>query len=112
MKNEEIQQKTGATAVNSGAKNDNLIQWLNDPRTAEFFGDTFKLRADVLAAVTFHDNFRIAPWTFREDFAVRLGEMLRQADAGSQRQPGIARSISWSYRSNCAVAWVMTSSIS
>ncbi|HUZ07477.1 MAG TPA: hypothetical protein VMV89_08305 [Candidatus Paceibacterota bacterium] len=32
-------------------KNDNLIQWLTDPRTAAYFGDTFKLRADVLAAI-------------------------------------------------------------
>ena len=30
----------------------NLAQWLSDPRTAEYFGgETFKLRANVLAAV-------------------------------------------------------------
>jgi hypothetical protein len=29
----------------------NLVRWLTDARTAEYFGDTFKLRADVLAAV-------------------------------------------------------------
>ena len=49
MKNEEIRQKTGATAVNSAAKNDNLIAWLNDPRTAAFFGRAFTIKADVLA---------------------------------------------------------------
>ena len=30
---------------------DCLTAWLTDPRTAEYFGATFKLRADVLAAV-------------------------------------------------------------
>jgi hypothetical protein len=49
MKNEEIQQKTGATAENSAAKNDNLLAWLTDPRTAEYFGTTFTVKADVLA---------------------------------------------------------------
>ena len=29
----------------------NLTAWLLDPRTAQYFGSTFKLRADVLAAV-------------------------------------------------------------
>jgi hypothetical protein len=29
----------------------NLLEWLTDPRTAEYFGPTFRLRADVLAAV-------------------------------------------------------------
>ena len=30
---------------------DNLAAWLTDPKAAEYFGETFKLRADVLAAV-------------------------------------------------------------
>ncbi len=32
-------------------KQDHLVHWLTDPKTAEYFGDTFKLRADVLNAV-------------------------------------------------------------
>ena len=28
-----------------------ILEWLNDPRTAEYFGPTYRLRADVLAAV-------------------------------------------------------------
>jgi transposase-like protein len=33
-------------------KNTNhLLEWLTDPRTLEYFGPTFKLRADVLACV-------------------------------------------------------------
>ena len=32
-------------------KNQNyLLEWLLDPRTAEYFGPTYRLRADVLAA--------------------------------------------------------------
>jgi hypothetical protein len=30
---------------------DGLTAWLTDPRSAEYFGDTFKLRAAVLAAL-------------------------------------------------------------
>ncbi len=30
-------------------KNDNLIQWLSDPKSAEYFGRSFAIRADVLA---------------------------------------------------------------
>jgi hypothetical protein len=33
-----------------------ILEWLNDPRTAEYFGSTFKLRADVLAAVITNGN--------------------------------------------------------
>jgi hypothetical protein len=36
--------------------NSNLAAWLSDPRTAQYFGDTFKLRADVLAAVITRGN--------------------------------------------------------
>ena len=32
-------------------QNDNLIKWLTDPRTAEYFGKTWRLRAQVLDAV-------------------------------------------------------------
>ncbi len=49
MKNEKIRQKTGVTAVNSAAKNDNLIQWLTDEKSAAFFGRAFAVKADVLA---------------------------------------------------------------
>lgn len=34
----------------------NLLEWLLDPRTAEYFGPTFRLRADVLAAVITSGN--------------------------------------------------------
>lgn len=37
--------------------NSNLARWLTDARTAEYFGgDTFRLRADVLAAVIIGGN--------------------------------------------------------
>lgn len=29
----------------------NLVEWITDPRTAEYFGGTYKLRAAALAAV-------------------------------------------------------------
>lgn len=38
-------------AAPQGDHQSNLLRWLTDRRTAEYFGDTFKLRADVLAAV-------------------------------------------------------------
>lgn len=40
---------------------DHLIEWLTDPRTAEYFGPTFRLRADVLAgAITGGNLAKIA----------------------------------------------------
>ena len=32
-------------------KNDNLIQWLADGKSAAYFGKSFSIRADVLASV-------------------------------------------------------------
>lgn len=32
-------------------KQNHILEWLNDPRMAEYLGPTFKLRADVLATV-------------------------------------------------------------
>ena len=42
--------------VVQGDPQGNLAKWLLDPRTQEYFGDTFKLRADCLAAVITGDN--------------------------------------------------------
>ena len=43
-------------AAPQGDPHSNLAKWLLDPRTQEYFGDTFKLRADCLAAVITGDN--------------------------------------------------------
>lgn len=32
-------------------KNDNLIQWLTDEKSAAYFGKSFSIRADVLAQI-------------------------------------------------------------
>ena len=43
--------------ANPGEPDSNLARWLTDARTAEYFGgDTFRLRADVLAAVIIGGN--------------------------------------------------------
>jgi hypothetical protein len=39
-----------------GEQESHLAAWLTDPRTAEYFGTTFRLRADVLAAVITRGN--------------------------------------------------------
>lgn len=36
--------------------NTNLARWLTDARTAEFFGDSFALKADVLACLIQRGN--------------------------------------------------------
>jgi hypothetical protein len=36
--------------------NSNLVRWLTDARTAEFFGDSFTLKADVLACLIRRGN--------------------------------------------------------
>lgn len=41
-----------ATPVDSG----NLTAWLSDPRTAEFFGESFALKAEVLACLIQRGN--------------------------------------------------------
>jgi hypothetical protein len=46
MKHKKVQKTRSGTS-----QEDFLLQWLTDPRTAEYFGPTFRLRADVLAAV-------------------------------------------------------------
>ena len=70
-------------------QNDNLKQWLTDPRTAEYFGKTFKLRADVLAAVIAGGNLaEIA----RQHGVSRAAasKQARRATAIFARQPTVA----------------------
>ncbi|MEI9961791.1 MAG: hypothetical protein WDM76_11840 [Limisphaerales bacterium] len=51
MKHEKLHETRSDTL-----KSANLIHWLTDPRTLEYFGPTFRLRADVLAAVITNGN--------------------------------------------------------
>ena len=43
-------------AVSPGEPNTNLARWLTDARTAEFFGQSFTLKADVLACLIRRGN--------------------------------------------------------